>query len=97
MSDTHDEERWVPPIGPVDPEIGRVVVSHAWYDQEVPMISPAVNLAQVLPWTYHQVVALGKTVTKSGVDSIPANAVADREAFVQFGIRSSLALLRRHL
>lgn len=76
----------------VDQEQGVVRVSHAWYDQGVPEVPKELNLAQILPWTYHQLVMLGKTVAKTSIDSIPIEAIADREAFVQLGAKSTLAI-----
>jgi len=70
----------------------QVVLSYAWYDQGVEPVSHEINLAQVLPWTYHQVVVLGQTLAKYSVDSMPAEAVADRRFFVQLGIKSALAI-----
>jgi transcriptional regulator with GAF, ATPase, and Fis domain len=70
----------------------RVLVSHLRSTEERPIVSPEVNLAQMLPWTYHQLVALGRPVAKYGLDSIPEEAVADRQAFVQMGIKSALAV-----
>lgn len=47
---------------------------------------------RLLPWTYHQIVGLGKTVAKCNIDSIPAEATADRQFFVRFGTKSALAI-----
>lgn len=76
----------------VHPDQGVVRVSHVWYDQGVPMVPRELNLAQILPWTYHQVVTLGKAVAKTSVDSMPEDAVVDRQSFVQLGAKSTLAI-----
>lgn len=76
----------------VDQDRGVARVSHAWYDLGVAEVPREINLAQMLPWTYHQVVVLGKTVAKTSVDSLPPDAEADRRAFVQLGAKSTLAI-----
>jgi len=69
-----------------------VIISHAWHDHGVEIVSNEINLAELLPWTYHQIVVLGKTVAKHNIDSMPADAVADRQFFVRFGAKSALAI-----
>ncbi|MBV5316173.1 MAG: sigma 54-interacting transcriptional regulator [Desulfobulbaceae bacterium] len=69
-----------------------VLLSYAWHDQGVEIVSNEINLAELLPWTYHQIVILGKTVAKHNVDSMPAEAVEDRRFFVQLGVKSALAI-----
>lgn len=76
----------------VDQDRGVARVSHAWYDLGVAEVPREIDLAQMLPWTYHQVVVLGKTVAKTSVDSLPPDAEADRRAFVQLGAKSTLAI-----
>lgn len=76
----------------VDQDRGVARVSHAWYDQGVAEVPREINLAQMLPWSYHQVVVLGKTVAKTSVDSMPPDAEADRRTFVQLGAKSTLAI-----
>lgn len=76
----------------VDHDRGVVRVSHAWYGLGVAEVPREINLAQMLPWTYHQVVVLGKTVAKTSVDSMPPDAEADRRTFVQLGAKSTLAI-----
>lgn len=70
----------------------QVVVSYAWYDQGVEMVSREVNLAELAPWTYQQLVTHGKTVAKYNVGSMPADAEADRRLFIQLGVKSALAI-----
>lgn len=69
-----------------------VAVAFAWYADGVEVVSNEINLAAMLPWTYHQVVVLGRTIAKYGVDSMPVEAEADRRVFVEMGIRSALAI-----
>jgi PAS domain S-box-containing protein len=69
-----------------------VKLSHVWYAPGVPEVPREMNMAQLHPWTYHQVVVLGKVVAKTSVDSMPPDAEADRQAFVQFGAQSTLAI-----
>lgn len=76
----------------VDQNQGVALVSHVWYDRGVAEVPREINLAQMLPWTYHQVVVLGKTVAKTSVDSLPPDAEADRQGFVQLGAKSTLAI-----
>lgn len=75
-------------------EKGTVSFSHVWFDRSSgsDLLARGVNLAEHHPWTYHQVVVLGKTVAKTTIDSIPPEAEADREAFIRFGAKSSLAI-----
>ena len=70
----------------------QIVVSYAWYDQGVEMVSREVNLAELAPWTYQQLVTHGKTVAKYDVGSMPADAEADRRLFIQLGVKSALAI-----
>ena len=76
----------------VSKEHCRVVLSYAWYDQGVEMVSREVNLAELAPWTYQQLVTHGRTVAKYSVDSMPAEAEADRRLFIQLGVKSALAI-----
>lgn len=76
----------------VDQDRGVARVSHAWYDLGVAEVPREIDLAQMLPWTYHQVVVLGKTVAKTSVDSMPPDAETDRRAFIQLGAKSTLAI-----
>lgn len=76
----------------VDQENGLVRVAHAWYDQGVPEVPKELNLARILSWTYHQLVILGKTVAKTSINSMPADAMMDRQTFVQLGAKSTLAI-----
>ena len=68
------------------------MVSHAWYNENVSIVSKEINLAQTHPWAYHQLVTLGKTVANLNIDCIPPDAEADRRAFVQLGIKSALSI-----
>jgi len=70
----------------------KVVITYARYEKDVPVVSREINLAQLLPWTYHQIVHLGKTVAKHSIDSMPATAELDRQAFIQMGVKSALAI-----
>nr|WP_321466087.1 sigma 54-interacting transcriptional regulator [uncultured Desulfobulbus sp.] len=74
----------------VCPDSGRVVVAHAWYQAGIPMVSTEVNLAELFPWTHHQLVVLGKTVSQPTIDTLPVSAILDREAFAFLGMRSAL-------
>jgi formate hydrogenlyase transcriptional activator len=76
----------------VSEESCSVMISHALYNGDAPMVSKEINLAQTHPWTYHQLVKLGKTVAKHNIDSIPPDAEADRRSFVQLGVKSALAI-----
>jgi formate hydrogenlyase transcriptional activator len=76
----------------VSEELCTVMISHALYNGDAPIVSKDINLAKILPWTYHQLVKLGKTVPKYNIDSIPIDAEADRRAFVQLGVKSALAI-----
>jgi len=70
----------------------QAILSYSWHDHGVEIVSDEINLAELLPWTYHQIVVLGKTVAKHNIDSMPADAAADRQFFVRFGTKSALAI-----
>jgi len=76
----------------VSQDLCKVVISYAWSGSDIEPVSSAINLAQTHPWTYNQLVVLGQTVIKYGVDSMPPDAVLDRQAFVHYGARSALAI-----
>ncbi|MGD9947196.1 MAG: sigma 54-interacting transcriptional regulator [Desulfobulbus sp.] len=76
----------------VFPKAPRVLLAYFWCNEGVSIVSKEVDLAQLLPWTYHQLVVLGKTVAKHNIDSIPVEADSDRRAFVRLGMKSGLAI-----
>ncbi len=74
----------------VCPQGDRVVGVHAWHDSGIPMVSTEVNLADLFPWTHHQLVRLGKTVAHPTIDAIPVTESLDRETFASLGMKSAL-------
>ena len=76
----------------VQQECSRVMVSHAWYSPGAELLLERVNLAEQTPWTYEQLVLQGRTLIKTGVDSMPPEATLDRAAFVRLGIKTALAI-----
>ncbi len=74
----------------VSKEHHNAVTPPIWHDDGVEVPPQEINLAQLFPWTYKQVVVLGNTVVKDDVDSVPADAELDRLNFVKFNIKSSL-------
>jgi len=70
----------------------KVRVSHAWYDTGVEIVSKEIDLSQLFPWSYQQLVLQGKTVAITNLVSLPEEAETDRQSFVQLGIKSSLTI-----
>lgn len=70
----------------------KVRVSHAWYDTDVEVVSNEIDLSQLFPWSYQQVVRDHKTVAITSLDSLPAEAATDKQTFVQMGVKSSLTI-----
>jgi len=70
----------------------KVGVSHAWYDTGVEIVPKNIDLSQLFPWSYQQLVLLGKTVAITNLVSLPEEAETDRQSFVQLGIKSSLTI-----
>ena len=74
----------------VSKEHQNAVTPPIWHDDGVEVPPQEINLAQLFPWTYKQVVVLGNAVVKDDVESVPADAELDRLNFVKFNIKSSL-------
>ncbi|WP_310599392.1 sigma 54-interacting transcriptional regulator [Desulfobulbus sp.] len=69
-----------------------LVDSCVWHAPGIQPVFSTINLAEQLPWTYHQIVHQGKTVARYGLDSLPAEAESDRRFFVRLGVKSALAI-----
>lgn len=72
--------------------ICKVRVSHAWFDTDVEVVPGEIDLSQLFPWSYRQLVGHRKTVSITSLDSLPAEAKTDKESFVQMGVQSSLTI-----
>lgn len=66
-----------------------VKVSHIWFAEGVMPVSGQLNLAELYPWTYQQLVVLGKDVISSSVEALPPEAQLDRQTLLAFGIKSA--------
>ena len=80
----------------VQQDYSRVILSHAWYTAGAELLLERVNLAEQMPWSYEQLVVRDRTLLKTGVDSMPAEASLDRAAFVRLGIKTALAIPLSH-
>ncbi len=69
-----------------------ITVSHAWYEQGVEQVSSEINLAELFPWTYRQVVVEGRTMVMARRTDLPPEAEIDRQSHVMLGTLSSLAI-----
>jgi PAS domain S-box-containing protein len=69
-----------------------VKVSHAWYDEGVAQVSGEINLAELFPWSYQQLVVQGQTVAMASRDDLPPEADVDRQSHVLLGTRSALTI-----
>jgi PAS domain S-box-containing protein len=76
----------------VEQECSRVIVSHKWYAPGAELLLERVNLAEQMPWSYEQLVVQGRTLIKTGVESMPPEATLDRAAFVRLNIKTALAM-----
>jgi hypothetical protein len=76
----------------VSPNSPIVRVSHAWFDIGVTPVSEDINLAEIFPWSYQNLIRNRHTVAISNVDALTAEAVTDQESLAALGIKSSLTM-----
>jgi PAS domain S-box-containing protein len=69
-----------------------VKISHAWYDTGVEPISTEINLAELFPWVYQQLVGQGKPFVMTNIDELPPEAVVDRQTQLRLGTKSALSI-----
>lgn len=69
-----------------------VNVSHAWYDDGIPHVTEDVNLAELFPFAYREIVVEGRTVAVSTFDDIPLEAEVDRKSHELLGMKSRVTI-----
>jgi transcriptional regulator with GAF, ATPase, and Fis domain len=69
-----------------------VRISHFWYDAGIEKVSEAINLAELFPWSYQEMVVLGKVRIMARVDDLPPEAEVDRQTYLEMGTRSALGI-----
>ncbi len=67
-----------------------VFVTHASYDEGIEHVSGDINLAEVFPWSYEQVVARREPTIVARVRDLPPEAQRDRQSYATWGVRSTL-------
>ncbi|MBB5348168.1 sigma 54-interacting transcriptional regulator [Desulfoprunum benzoelyticum] len=72
--------------------ICKVKISHAWFDVDVEVVPNTIDLSQLFPWSYRQLVRDCTTVAITSLDSLPAEAATDKQSFAQMGVQSSLTI-----
>jgi len=68
-----------------------VKLTFAWYAEGIEHVSGEVNLAELFPWVYRQVVH-GKTWGMTKVDDLPPEADIDRQSYLLMGTKSALTI-----
>ena len=64
-------------------------VTHAVYGKGVGAVSGDINLAELFPWSYEQLIR-GVHINISRVEDFPGDALTDRQSYVESGIKSAL-------
>jgi formate hydrogenlyase transcriptional activator len=65
-------------------------VMHASFGEGVEPVSGDINLADLFPWQYEQLVIRGGTINISRLEELPAEAETDRRTWSAMGIQSAL-------
>ena len=68
-----------------------VKLTHAWYAEGIERVSGEINLAELYPWVYQQVIH-GKTIAMPRIDDLPLDADTDRQSYLLMGTKSSLTI-----
>lgn len=76
----------------LDEESQFLNVSHAWYDDGIPHVSEDINLAELFPCAYRELVVEGRTVAVSSFDDIPVEAEVDRQSHELLGMKSRVTI-----
>jgi formate hydrogenlyase transcriptional activator len=69
-----------------------VRISHFWYAEGVEQVSDEINLAELFPWSYQQMVTLGNVRIFESIDSFPPEGEVDRQTYLQMGTKSSFGI-----
>ena len=69
-----------------------VKVSHIWYSEGVEPVSGELNLTELFPWSYQQLMVLGKDVIFTRIEDLPPEAHVDRQAQLHLGVKSALII-----
>lgn len=68
-----------------------VKLTHAWYAEGIEHVSGEINLAELFPWVYQQVIH-GKTWGMAKIDDLPPEADIDRKSYLLMGTKSALTI-----
>ena len=68
-----------------------VRVTHAAYSEGVEQVSGEINLAELFPWSYEQLIQ-GKHLNITRVEDFPEEALRERQSFAAMGIKSTLSI-----
>ena len=69
-----------------------VRISHFWYAEGIEQVSDEINLTELFPWSYQQMVVLGNVRVFERVDDFPPEAEVDRQSYLQMGTKSALGI-----
>ncbi len=67
-------------------------ISHVWYDEGIAQVDNDINLAELFPWSYQQIVVEGKTLAVEDANALPDTAAQDRESHRLLGNLSTLTI-----
>ena len=67
-------------------------VSYIWFAEGTDPVSGELNLAELFPWSYHQLIVLGKDVISARIEDMPPEAHVDRQTHLHFGTKSAVSL-----
>ncbi|MBV8054288.1 MAG: GAF domain-containing protein, partial [Deltaproteobacteria bacterium] len=76
-------------IADIDPMTGLARFTHGWACEPDRILSSAIDINAVLPWTKQKMLA-GETVVMSSPDKLPKEAAVDRESFHRYGTKSNV-------
>lgn len=69
-----------------------VRISHFWYAKGVEQVSEEINLAELFPWGYQQLVVLGNVRIMEKVEALPPEAEVDQQTYLAMGTKSALGV-----
>lgn len=69
-----------------------VKVAHLWCAEGVEPVSSEINLVELFPWSYQELVIKGKDRIMPRLSALPPEAEIDRQSYVLMGTKSALAL-----
>jgi len=78
----------------IDADRRTIHISHAFYAEGVPHVSPDVEIAALFPWCFEELVARKRAinVTATQMAELPPEAEKDRQSWAAMGVRSNLTI-----